>query len=72
MKWYLENNNLLAHQQSGFKQLGSTKDLSSTLFLLFINDLVADIPRGIKAADYADDLVLFAQRSRIQQAADQL
>ena len=33
--------------------------LSPTLFILFINDVVADLPRGIHAALYADDLVLW-------------
>ena len=32
--------------------------LSPTLFLLFINDLVSESPRGVKAALYADDMVL--------------
>ena len=33
--------------------------LSPTLFLMFINDLVSELPRGVKAALYADDLVLW-------------
>ena len=33
-------------------------DLSPTLFLLFINDLVSKLPKGVKAALYADDLVM--------------
>ena len=33
--------------------------LSPTLFILFINDVVADLPKGIHAALYADDLVLW-------------
>ena len=31
---------------------------SSTLFLVFINDLVSELPRGVKAALHADELVL--------------
>ena len=31
--------------------------LSPTLFLLFINDLVSELPKGVKAALYADDLM---------------
>jgi hypothetical protein len=53
--------------------------LSPTLFLIFINDLVSDLSRGIKAALYADDLVLWCSEEhattatyRMQQAADQL
>ena len=52
---------------------------SSTLFLVFINDLVSELPRGVKAALYADDLVLWYKEElastanyRIQQAIDQL
>ena len=53
--------------------------LSPSLFLLFINDLVDDLPKGIKAALYADDLVLWCTEEhsstatyRMQQAADKL
>ena len=35
--------------------------LSPTLFLLFINDLVSELPRGVSAALYADDLVLWSK-----------
>ena len=34
--------------------------LSPTLFILFINDVVAELPRGVHAALYADDLVLWS------------
>ena len=33
--------------------------VSPTLFLIYINDLIDDLPRGIKAALYADDLVMW-------------
>ena len=33
--------------------------LSPTLFLLFIHDLVSELPKGIKATLYADDLVIW-------------
>ena len=53
--------------------------LSPTLFLIFINDLVSDLPKGIKAALYADDFVLWCSEEhattatyRMQQAAHQL
>ena len=53
--------------------------LSPTLFLLFINDLVAELPKGVKAALYADDLVLWCKEEyastatyRLQQAANML
>ena len=32
--------------------------LSPILFILFINDIVKDLPMRVKAALYADDLVL--------------
>jgi ribonuclease HI len=35
--------------------------LSPTLFLVFINDLVAELPSGIKVAMYADDLVMWCK-----------
>ena len=53
--------------------------LSPTLFLLFINDLVSELPKGIKAALYADDLVIWCKEEyattatyRMQLAADKL
>ena len=53
--------------------------VSPTLFLIFIDDLLAELPRGIKAALYADDLVLWCVEEhattatyRMQMAADKL
>ena len=53
--------------------------LSPTLFILFINDIVADLPKGIHAALYADDLVLWCTEEysttatyRMQMALDKL
>ena len=53
--------------------------LSPTLFILFINDIVADLPKGIHAALYADDLVLWCAEEysttatyRMQLALDKL
>ena len=53
--------------------------LSPTLFLLFINDLVSELPKGVKAALYADDLVIWCKKEyaatathRMQLAADKL
>ena len=52
---------------------------SPTLFLHFINDLVAELLRGVKAALYADDLVLWCSeeyaataRIRMQVATEKL
>ena len=51
--------------------------LSATLFLVFINDLVSELSRGVNAALYADDLVLWCKEehastanNRIQQTID--
>ena len=33
--------------------------ISPTLFLIFLDDLVKELPKGIKAALYADDLVMW-------------
>ena len=53
--------------------------LSPTSFLLFINDLVSELPKGVKAALYADDLVIWCKEEyattatyRMQLAADKL
>ena len=53
--------------------------ISPTLFLIFIDDLVSKLPRGVKIALYADDLVMWCTeeyagtaRYRMQQAADVL
>jgi ribonuclease HI len=53
--------------------------LSPTLFLVYINDLVAELPHGIKVAMYADDLVIWCTEEyatvatkQIQRAIDAL
>ena len=53
--------------------------LSPTLFLIFINDLIKILPKGIHAALYADDLVMWCKEEhastatyRMQLAADRL
>ena len=53
--------------------------ISPTLFLIFIDDLVSKLPKGVKIALYADDLVMWCSqesagtaRYRMQQAADVL
>ena len=34
------------------------EELPPTLFILYINDLVPELPNGVQSALYADDLVL--------------
>ena len=53
--------------------------LSPTLFLIFINDLVEILPKGVNAALYADDLVLWCKEEyattatyRVNQALERL
>ena len=53
--------------------------ISPTLFLIFIDDLLTKLPRGIKAALYADDLVIWCTEEyattatyRMQQAVNAL
>ena len=39
--------------------------LSPTLFLIFINDILKDLPRGVHGAMYADDLILWCTEESI-------
>ena len=42
--------------------------LSPTLLLVFINDIVRDIPRKVQGAIYADDLVLWCSEEHLSMA----
>ena len=42
--------------------------LSPTLFLVFINDIVRDMPRKVQGAIYADDLVLWCSKEHLSTA----
>lgn len=53
--------------------------VSPTLFLVFINDLLPELPKGVKTALYADDLVMWCTEEhtttatyRLQMALDKL
>ena len=53
--------------------------MSPTLFLVFINDLIADMPHGTKVAMYADDMVIWCTdkfatvaTNKLQRAVDAL
>ena len=50
------NRQFLQHHRVPYAQGGV---ISPTLFLIFIDDLINKLPRGIKAALYADDLVIW-------------
>ena len=70
----VQSRKVLLHQ--GVPQGGV---ISPTLFLVYINDLVKDLPAGVKAALYADDLALWCTDEytttanvRMQQATDLL
>ncbi|PVD33868.1 hypothetical protein C0Q70_05130 [Pomacea canaliculata] len=42
--------------------------LSPTLFLVFINDIIKDLPRNVQGAIYADDLVLWCTEEHLTTA----
>ena len=63
-KSYLHNHRVIVYGHSGQKVLlrqGVPQGgvLSTALFIHFINDLVPELPKGIHAVLYADDLVLW-------------
>ena len=53
--------------------------LSPTLFLIFIDDIIKELPKGVQGAIYADDLVIWCSeeyvttaRYRIQNALNKI
>ena len=63
---YLINRKARVHVNGSFSRKKTLKEgvpqggvLSPTLFLVFINDIVRDLPRNVQGAIYADDLVLW-------------
>ena len=81
IKSYLYNRRTRVCRQNS-QQENSSKARCSTgrsPVLLFINDLVSELPKGVKAALYADDLVIWCKEEyattatyRMQLAADKL
>ena len=61
--YHLSSRKILLRQ--GVSQCGI---LSPTLFLVFINDLVSELPRGVKAALYANDMVLWCKEEHASTA----
>ena len=51
--------------RQGVPQIGV---LSPTLFLVLINDLVSELPTGVKAALYADDMVIWCKEEHARTA----
>ena len=63
---YLNNRKGRVHVNGMYSQKKTLREgvpqggvLSPTLFLVFINDIVRDLPRKVQGAIYADDLVLW-------------
>ena len=83
---YLNNRKARVHVDGDFSKKKVLREgvpqggvLSPTLFLIFINDIMKDIPNRIQGAIYADDLVLWCSeeylstaRTRMQEALNAL
>ncbi|RUS91759.1 hypothetical protein EGW08_000467 [Elysia chlorotica] len=88
-KWisqYLSNRKARVHVNGTYSRKKTLREgvpqggvLSPTLFLIFINDIVKDLPRNVHGAIYADDLVLWCSEEytstanyRLQEALNTL
>ena len=83
---YLINRKARVHINGEFSRKKTLREgvpqggvLSPTLFLIFINDIIKDLPSRVQGAIYADDLVIWCSeeqlttaRSRIQRALETL
>ena len=72
---YPTNRKAQVHQNGTYSRKKTLKKgvpqggvLSPTLFLVFINDLVRDMPRKVQGAIYADDLVLWCSEEHLSTA----
>ncbi|KAK7102290.1 hypothetical protein V1264_020529 [Littorina saxatilis] len=72
---YLNNRKAKVHVSGQYSRKKTLKDgvpqggvLSPTLFLVFINDIVKDLPRNVHGAIYADDLALWCSEEHITTA----
>ena len=74
-KWisqYLHNRNARVQMGGSYSRKRILKEgvpqggvLSPTLFIIFINDILKDLPRRVHGAIYADDLVLWCTEDSI-------
>ena len=73
-KWisqYLTNRKARVHVNGAYSRREGVPQggvLSPTLFLVFINDIVRDLPRKVPGTIYADDLVLWCSEEHITTA----
>ena len=72
---YLNSRKARVHVSGQYSRKKTLKDgvpqggvLSPTLFLVFINDIVKDLPRNVHGAIYADDLALWCSEEHITTA----
>ena len=72
---YLNNRKARVHVNGSYSRKKTLREgvpqggvLSPTLFLVFINDIVGDLPRKVEGAIYADDLVLWCSEEHITTA----
>lgn len=72
---YLNSRKARVHVSGQYSRKKTLKDgvpqggvLSPTLFLVFINDIVKDLPRNVQGAIYADDLALWCSEEHLTTA----
>ena len=62
----------LKPQEDTERRSPSGRRLEPSLFLVFINDIVGDMPRKVQGAIYADDLVLWCSEEHLSTANHRL
>ena len=77
-KWisqYLNNRQARVHVNGAYSRKKTLREgvplggvLSPTLFLVFINNIVRDLPRNVRGAIYADDLVIWCSEEHVSTA----
>jgi len=72
---YLTNRRARVHVNGAYSRKKTLREgvpqggvLSPTLFLIFINDIISELPRNVQGAIYADDLVLWCAEEHITTA----